>query len=404
MIKRELYLEKIRRLINTEPIKIITGVRRSGKTYLLHSIKEELIEQGISKENIFLISFESQKYNKIQNFMELDVCVNNLIKNTSGKLYLLFDEIQNIMGWEKSINSYRVDFDCDIYITGSNSELLSGELATLIAGRYFHIDVYPFSFKEFLQYKKEINSINIKNKELQLFNEYVKYGGMPSLQQVQDIDKFSYLEDIYSTILLKDIISRHNLRNAEILNRILTFIISNIGQSVSANGISKYLKHENLKVSADTVLNYLSFSQNACFIHEAKKENLKGKKVLKTNGKYYLVDHGFNQAIIGKDMENTGQILENIVYIELLRRGYEVKVGDINGKEVDFVCNKADRKIYIQVTYLLSGKKTVKREFGSLRAIGDDYEKYVLSMDNLDFSNAGIKHMNIIEFLKNDII
>lgn len=404
MIKRELYLEKIIRLINTEPIKIITGVRRSGKTYLLHSIKEELIEQGISKENIFLISFESQKYNKIQNFMELDVCVNNLIKNTSGKLYLLFDEIQNIMGWEKSINSYRVDFDCDIYITGSNSELLSGELATLIAGRYFHIDVYPFSFKEFLQYKKEINSIDIKNKELQLFNEYVKYGGMPSLQQVQDIDKFSYLEDIYSTILLKDIISRHNLRNAEILNRILTFIISNIGQPVSANGISKYLKHENLKVSADTVLNYLSFSQNACFIHEAKKENLKGKKVLKTNGKYYLVDHGFNQAIIGKDMENTGQILENIVYIELLRRGYDVKVGDINGREVDFVCNKVDRKIYIQVNYLLSGKETVKREFGSLRAIGDDYEKYVLSMDNLDFSNAGIKHMNIIEFLKNDII
>lgn len=404
MIKRELYLEKIRRLINTEPIKIITGVRRSGKTYLLHSIKEELIEQGISKENIFLISFESQKYNKIQNFMELDVCVNNLIKNTSGKIYLLFDEIQNIRGWEKSINSYRVDFDCDIYITGSNSELLSGELATLIAGRYFHIDVYPFSFKEFLQYKKEINRIDIKNKELQLFNEYVKYGGMPSLQQVQDIDKFSYLEDIYSTILLKDIISRHNLRNAEILNRILTFIISNIGQPVSANGISKYLKHENLKVSADTVLNYLSFSQNACFIHEAKKENLKGKKVLKTNGKYYLVDHGFNQAIIGKDMENTGQILENIVYIELLRRGYDVKVGDINGKEVDFVCNKADRKIYIQVTYLLLGKETVKREFGSLRAIGDDYEKYVLSMDNLDFSNTGIKHMNIIEFLKNDII
>ncbi len=404
MIKRELYLEKIRRLINTEPIKIITGVRRSGKTYLLHSIKEELIERGISKENIFLISFESQKYNKIQNFMELDVCVNNLIKNTSGKIYLLFDEIQNIVSWEKSINSYRVDFDCDIYITGSNSELLSGELATLIAGRYFHIDVYPFSFKEFLQYKKEINSIDVKNKELQLFNEYVKYGGMPSLQQVQGIDKFSYLEDIYSTILLKDIISRHNLRNAEILNRILTFIISNIGQPVSANGISKYLKHENLKVSADTVLNYLSFSKNACFIHEAKKENLKGKKVLKTNGKYYLVDHGFNQAIIGKDMENTGQILENIVYIELLRRGYDVKVGDINGREVDFVCNKADRKIYIQVAYLLSGKETVKREFGSLRAIGDDYEKYVLSMDNLDFSNAGIKHMNIIEFLKNDII
>ena len=177
---------------------------------------------------------------------------------------------------------------------------------------------------------------------------------MPSIQQVQDIDKFSYLEDIYNTILLKDIISRHNLRNTEILNRILTLIISNIGQPVSANALSKYLKHESLKISADTVLNYLLFSKNACFIHEPKKENLKGKKVLKTNGKYYLVDHGFNQAIIGKDIENTGQILENIVYIELLRRGYDVKVGDINGKEVDFVCNKSDRKIYVQVTYSLA--------------------------------------------------
>lgn len=404
MIKRELYLEKIRRLIDTQPIKIITGVRRSGKTYLLHAIKEELIEMGISKENIFLISFESQKYNKIQNFIELDECVNNLIKNTSGKIYLLFDEIQNIEGWEKSINSYNVDFDCDMYITGSNSELLSGELATLIAGRYFHIDIYPFSFKEFLQYKKEINNLDTKNNELELFNEYVKYGGMPSLQQVQDIDKFSYLEDIYNTILLKDIISRHNLRNVGILNSILTFIISNIGQRVSANSISKYLKHEGLKVSADTVLNYLSFSTNACFIYWAKKENLKGKAILKTNGKYYLADHGFNQAIVGKDMQNTGQILENIVYIELLRRGYDVKVGDINAREVDFVCNKSNRKIYVQVTYLLASDETINREFASLRAIGDDYEKYVLSMDSMDFSNNGIKHMNMIEFLKNDVI
>ena len=176
MIKRELYLEKIRRLIDAEPIKIITGVRRSGKTYLLRAICEELIDRGISKENIFLISFESQKYNKIQNFVELDECVNNLIKNTSGKIYLLFDEIQNITSWEKSINSYRVDFDCDIYITGSNSELLSGELATLIAGRYFHIDIYPFSFKEFLQYKKEINNLNTENIDLELFNEYVNMG------------------------------------------------------------------------------------------------------------------------------------------------------------------------------------------------------------------------------------
>ena len=400
--KRDFYLKRMISFQDTEMIKVMTGIRRCGKSSLMKLMVEHLRESGVENDQILEINFESMSIPEMDargfyEYVKARICPDK-------RTYLFFDEVQKVPGWENAVNSFRVDFDCDIYITGSNSELLSGELATLIAGRYFHIDVYPFSFKEFLQYKKEINSIDIKNKELQLFNEYVKYGGMPSLQQVQDIDKFSYLEDIYSTILLKDIISRHNLRNAEILNRILTFIISNIGQSVSANGISKYLKHENLKVSADTVLNYLSFSQNACFIHEAKKENLKGKKVLKTNGKYYLVDHGFNQAIIGKDMENTGQILENIVYIELLRRGYEVKVGDINGKEVDFVCNKADRKIYIQVTYLLSGKETVKREFGSLRAIGDDYEKYVLSMDNLDFSNAGIKHMNIIEFLKNDII
>lgn len=399
MIKRELYLEKIRRLIDKEPIKIITGVRRSGKTYLLHSIKDELIKKGISSENICLISFESQKYNKIENFVELDKTINKLRKNLKGKIYLLFDEIQNVNQWEKSINSYRVDFDCDIYITGSNSELLSGEFSTLIAGRYYQIKLYPFSFKEFLKYKKEIDNIDTSNLEIELFNEYIKYGGMPSLQQVQNIDKYSYLEDIYNTILLKDIIFRHNLRNSDMLNRILNYLILNISQRFSATNISKYLKHEGRKISTDTVLDYLLFSQNACFIHNVKREDLKGKKTLKNKGKYYLVDHGFHQAIIGKDIENTGQILENIVYIELLRRGYDVNIGIINEKEVDFVCKKHDEKIYIQVTYLLSSKETIKREFGALEKIDDNYEKYVLSMDNLDFSNKGIKHRNIIDFL-----
>ena len=378
MIKRELYLEKIERLIDAEPIKIITGVRRSGKTYLLRAICEELLERGISKENIFLISCESQ------NFIELDEYVNNLIKNTCGKIYLLFDEIQNITSWEKSINSYRVDFGCDIYIASSNLDLLSGKL-----DRYFHIEVYPFSFKEFLQYKKEINNLNTENMELELFDEYVKYGGMPSIQQVCDIDKFSYLEDVYSTILLKEIISKHNLRNTEILNRILRFIMSNIGQPLSANMVSKHIG------SRDTVLNYLSFSKNACFIYEVKKEYLNSGKLLKTNSKYYLVDHSFCQA------KNQEQILENIVYIELLRRGYKVTFGDVG---VDFICKKADKKIYVQVTYLLASDELTKEKFNPLESINDNFEKYVLSMDNMDFSNNSIKHVNIIEFLKNDAI
>ena len=206
MIKRELYLNKIVRLIDKDPIKIITGVRRSGKTYLLKSIGEELKNRGISEENIFLISFESMKYNKIEDFNQLDECIIELTENVKGKVYLLFDEIQNVKNWEKSINAYRVDLDCDIYITGSNSELLSGEMATLISGRYYQINIYPFSFEEFVQYKKEIEKIDVSYLD-DLFKEYVEYGGMPPIQQVAAEDKYSYLSDIYNTILLKDIIA-----------------------------------------------------------------------------------------------------------------------------------------------------------------------------------------------------
>ena len=230
MIKRELYLNQIRRLIDKDPIKIITGVRRSGKTYLLKSIQEELEKRGISDENIFLISFESMKYNKIENFNQLDECIIDLTKNVKGKIYLLFDEIQNIKNWEKSINAYRVDLNCDIYITGSNSELLSGEMATLISGRYYQINIYPFSFVEFIQYKKEIEKTDVNNIE-DLFIEYVEYGGMPPIQQVAAEDKLSYLGDIYNTILLKDIVTRHNIRNTDMLNRILNYVILNIGKN-----------------------------------------------------------------------------------------------------------------------------------------------------------------------------
>ena len=402
MIKRELYLNQIGRLIDKDPIKIITGVRRSGKTYLLKSIQEELKSRGVADENIFLISFESMKYNKIENFNQLDECIIDLTKNTNGKLYLLFDEIQNVKNWEKSINAYRVDFNCDIYITGSNSELLSGEMATLISGRYYQINIYPFSFVEFVQYKKEIEKNDVSNLE-ELFNEYVEYGGMPPIQQVATQDKYSYLGDIYNTILLKDIIARHNIRNTDMLNRILDYVIMNLGKNFSATNIAKYMKHEGRKISKDTILDYLLYSKNACFIHQAPREDIKGKKVLQHNEKYFLVDHSFYQVKYG-DIENIGSILENIVYIELLRRGYDVKVGIINEKEIDFVCTKDKEKIYIQVTYQLNNDETIEREFSGLAQINDNFDKYVLSMDKLDFSRNGLKHRNIIDFLISDYI
>ena len=402
MIKRELYLNQIGRLIDKDPIKIITGVRRSGKTYLLKSIQEELKSRGVADENIFLISFESMKYNKIENFNQLDECIIDLTKNTNGKLYLLFDEIQNVKNWEKSINAYRVDFNCDIYITGSNSELLSGEMATLISGRYYQINIYPFSFVEFVQYKKEIEKNDVSNLE-ELFNEYVEYGGMPPIQQVATQDKYSYLGDIYNTILLKDIIARHNIRNTDMLNRILDYVIMNLGKNFSATNIAKYMKHEGRKISKDTILDYLFYSKNACFIHQAPREDIKGKKVLQHNEKYFLVDHSFYQVKYG-DIENIGSILENIVYIELLRRGYDVKVGIINEKEIDFVCTKDKEKIYIQVSYQLNNDETIEREFSGLAQINDNFDKYVLSMDKLDFSRNGLKHRNIIDFLISDYI
>jgi len=402
MIKRELYLNQIRRLIDKNPIKIITGVRRSGKTYLLKSTQEELKNRGISAENIFLISFESMKYNKIENFKQLDEYIIDLTKNVKGKIYLLFDEIQNVENWEKSINAYRVDLDCDIYITGSNSELLSGEMATLISGRYYQINIYPFSFVEFLQYKNEMEKTEDYNLE-DAFKEYIEYGGMPPIQQVAAEDKYSYLGDIYNTILLKDIVTRHNIRNTDMLNRILNYVIMNIGKNFSATNIAKYMKHEKRRISKDTILDYLLYSKNACFIHQAPREDIKGKKVLQHNEKYFLVDHGFYQAKYG-DIENIGSVLENIVYIELLRRGYDVKIGIINDKEIDFICKKDKEKIYIQVTYLLKGDETIEREFSGLSQINDNFDKYVLSMDKLDFSGNGIKHRNIIDFLTSDYV
>ena len=399
MVKRDLYLNRISSLIDKDIIKIIVGIRRCGKSYMFNLIMDELLERGISKDNILLINFESAKYRNVSNPRELDLLVRDLTKDMNGKIYMFFDEIQNVDGWEKSINSFRVDYDGDIYLSGSNSKLLSGELATHLAGRYMEIKMYPFSFKEYLDYKK-----TAPNKKA--FTDYLIFGGFPFLLSLEsEIDKTEYLNDIFNSIFLKDIIERYNVRDAGLLTRIVDFILGNTGKIVSSKSISDYLRSkEKIKVSPKTIYNYLDYLTNACLLYKVQREDLKGKKILSINEKYYCVDQGFNQVRIGRNQVNNSRIMENIVYFELLRRGYEITIGCVGKYEIDFVCKKMGEKIYVQVTRELSQEDTIEKEFRPLLLVKDNYPKYVISTDEFDMSQDGIIHMNIFDFLLDDEI
>lgn len=399
MIKRKFYLEKIVKLIDTEDIKVITGVRRCGKTVLLKQIIDELENRGIDSENIIYMSFESSKYKNIRNDNDLDEFIFSKTNNLNGKIYLLFDEIQKVKNWEVSLNSYRVDLECDIYITGSNSQLLSGELATLISGRYISINMLPFSFKELIQYYDEMHE-NID--EIKLFEQYLSYGGFPGLLNYENEEKEKYLYDLYSTIVLNDILYKNKVKDLDLLERLMEFMISNIGQLFSANSISKYIKNENRKTTPHTIINYMDYARNAFIFYQIKRENIKQKRKLLISDKYYLVDSGFYFIFNGSTQRNWGQLLENIVFLELIRQGYSITIGKIQDLEVDFVCRKANQIKYIQVSQSILDENTRKREFKSLEKISDSYPKYVISMDSFDFSANGIIHLNIIDFLKSE--
>lgn len=399
MIKRKFYLEKIVKLIDTEDIKVITGVRRCGKTVLLKQIIDELENRGIASENIIYMSFESSKYKNIRNDNDLDEFIFSKTNNLNGKIYLLFDEIQKVKNWEVSLNSYRVDLECDIYITGSNSQLLSGELATLISGRYISINMLPFSFKELIQYYDEMHE-NID--EIKLFEQYLSYGGFPGLLNYKNEEKEKYLYDLYSTIVLNDILYKNKVKDLDLLERLMEFMISNIGQLFSANSISKYIKNENRKTTPHTIINYMDYARNAFIFYQIKRENIKQKRKLLISDKYYLVDSGFYFIFNGSTQRNWGQLLENIVFLELIRQGYSITIGKIQDLEVDFVCRKANQIKYIQVSQSILDENTRKREFKSLEKISDSYPKYVISMDSFDFSANGIIHLNIIDFLKSE--
>jgi len=403
MIIRESYLKKIRKFIDEEEIKVITGLRRSGKTYFLKQIMNELKENGINNSNIIYLPLESAKYDTIKNHKDLNNLIFNKTKDIKGKIYLFFDEIQLINDWQKSINSYRIDLDADIYLTGSNSQILSGELATLLSGRYIKIEIYPFSFNEILEYKKiKFGEISLSD-ETKIFNEYMKYGGLPRTLNFDEEEKIDYLSDIYSTIVLKDIISKNNIRDIAFLERLIKFMIVNTGEIFSINSIRKYLKHEGISVSTNTISNYLKQIEDAYILIKSKREEIKTKKILTTNEKYYCIDPGFYELQTGLN-KSRGKILENIVFLELLRRKYKITIGNIDGLEVDFICRKPNKTIYIQVSESILDETTRNREFRSLEKINDNYPKYVLTLDNWDYSKNGIIHLNIINFLKDTSI
>lgn len=401
MIKREIYMQRIRPFMNTELIKVFTGIRRSGKSVMLELVKEELKNSGISEKNFLCINFEQFSYSGLLDSNSLYERIIEFQKNTEGRIYLFFDEIQEVENWEKCINSCRVDFDCDIYITGSNAKLLSGELATYLAGRYVEFVIYPFSFAEFL----EMNRLhNPEIDKTSCFMQFLKTGGMPFLSNFNGDDsaKNQYLMDIYNSVVLKDVVKRNNVRDVDTLERIVAYAFSNIGHIFSATSLSKYFKSENRKISHDTILNYLKFCADAFLFYKISRYDLEGKKIVTVNEKYYCADHGLREAVFGRNFQNIDQILENIVCLELLRRNFKVYVGKKGDTEIDFIAEKQDKKIYVQVAYLLAGEETIKREFSVYNSIKDSYTKYVVSMDDLDFSQNGIIHKNIKDFLLMD--
>ena len=388
-IIRKQYLKEVDSVLGVPVIKVITGMRRVGKTTLLKQIQEMLIEKGVSPQHIISINFEWLEFEEQKDYKKLNRYIEEKIRN-EGKHYVFLDEIQEVDGFEKVVNSLHSKGTCEIFITGSNSTLLSGELATYLTGRYYMIEVMPLSFHEIFQ-----ESISKED----AFMDYVRMGGLPGRLQFQtETTEKNYISDMYQAILLRDIVKRNNIRDVELFQRFMLFLIQNVGQIFSAGRITDFLKNEGRKLSRETIYNYIEAAKNAYLIHGVPRYNIKGKDVLKTNEKYFVNDLGFRSLYYNNE-KDIGQALENIVYLELRRRGYEIQVGKFEEKEVNFVIQKGSSKSYIQVAYYLAEEATIEREFSVLRNIEDNYPKLVLSMDRVNRSMDGIEHRNIIDFL-----
>lgn len=398
-INRSVYFNKILPFVGKPVVKVITGIRRCGKSVMMEQIQDYLVKKGVNTECILSLNFESFTDERVQSFESVTSAVKTLAENSGNKkLYLFFDEIQELDGWEKLINSYLIDFNCDIYITGSNAKLLSGELATYLAGRYIEIKMYPFSFAESFEALKLLNQ-QISPKDA--FDIYVNTGGYPFLYNFDfsESQKKQYLDDIFNSIILKDICDRYKIRDVALLKSLITFFISNIANIFSSSSLIKYLKNEKRSLSTETVYNYLEYCKEACLLHLVSRQNIEGKDILSTQEKIFITDHGIRQSLFMKNQKDINQILENIVYIELLRRGYSVTVGKTKNQEIDFCAQNENGIEYFQVCYLLTTEETVQREFGAYDFVKDNYPKYVLSLDDFDFSQNGIIHKNVIKWL-----
>lgn len=399
MIYRSDYMRQLQAFKDNKIIKVVTGLRRSGKSTLLQMYRDELVANGVSPSQIQFVNFELMKYDYIRTYRQLyDFITQNMV--AGKKNYLFFDEIQQVEGWEKTINSLTLEYDTDIYVTGSNAYLLSSELATLISGRYVEIKMLPLSFKEYYEYYK-----NDGKSTEELFNEYLKYGGLPQLLSLPSDEKTisSFLESIYDTVILKDVVGRNKLKDIDLLKRVFAFVCGNVGSITSTNSMAKYIAMEaklDRSLRPATIGNILEMLENAFIIYKANRYDVKGKEVLKSLEKYYVTDTGLKNTIVGYNLENYGHSIENVVFLELLRRGYKVYVGKCDNKEIDFVAIKKEETRYFQVTESLSDAKTQEREVAPFYSTNDFYEKTIITTDKTYATNVnGIKIVNLTDFL-----
>lgn len=428
--KRDLYLNKIIAFQDTEPVKVVTGIRRCGKSSLLKLMVSHLKDEGIFDEQILEMNFESYAFKNMDSDSLYEYVRQHILPDK--RMYLFFDEVQRVPDWEDAVNSFRVDFNCDIYVTGSNAYMLSSEYATYLSGRCVEIKMLPLSFSEFITFydfeiietksalggiRRQVLNRNGEQYELrEMFDAYMRFGGMPGIADVGlDQEKaLMVLEGIYSTVIMRDILERENLRGQKkitdpvLLKKIVMFLADNIGSNISVSSIGNILVNEGLLEdgrrkgipSAHTVQTYVNSLMEAYFFYDIKRFDIKGKEFLRTLGKYYIVDMGLRNYLLGFRNRDSGHALENIVYFELIRRGYDVSIGKVDNLEVDFIATKADDKIYIQVTETMEGEDVRKRELAPLQKINDNYEKIVLSMNKgMDSSYDGIKSVDLIDWL-----
>ncbi|MBO5857910.1 MAG: ATP-binding protein [Clostridia bacterium] len=400
MIFRENYVNKIMAFTDTPFVKILTGVRRCGKSTIMQMIMEELRKRGINEERIVSFRFDSMEYEGLSAKELYNLLKTKLLEGETT--YLFLDEVQEIDGWEKAVNSINTDFNVDIYVTGSNSRMMSSEISTYLTGRYVSFRIFTLSFAEYLTFKSKYGEVEDTHKELV---NYIKYGGFPAihLQEYPLTDAYTIVRDIYNSTIFSDIVKRNQVRKIDQLERVVKFVFDNVGKTFSAKSISDYLKSEHRSIDNETVYNYLEKLESAYILHRCSRYDVQGKELLKTQEKFYLADSSFKYSVLGYNDESVAAMLENIVYLELLRRGYEVCIGKTQNGEIDFIATRQGDKIYIQITREINSEKTEKREYDRLLEINDQYPKYLLRTDEFSGGNyQGIKTMHIADFLLSD--